>query len=153
MSSPEIIRFEPNGPADRELERVHELTPDDLEEGDPTELDYGYYTSPCGRLTAGVWDCTPHVGKLEAYAVDEFMLVLDGSVTIVTQDGHEETFRAGDAFAIPKGLVCQWKQTESIRKYYVIFDDSDVEVPEKPVSDRAIRLGGLRRNQSDQRRH
>jgi uncharacterized cupin superfamily protein len=140
VSTPEIIHFEPNGPADQGMERIHELTPDVLEEGDPTELAYNYYTSACERLSAGVWDCTPCVGKLAAYECDEFMLVLDGSVTIVYEDGDEETFRAGDAFAIHKGLVCQWKQTESMRKYYVIFQDPDVGIPERPVSDRAIRL-------------
>jgi uncharacterized cupin superfamily protein len=122
------------------MERIYELTPDTLEEGDPVELAHNYYSSPCGRLSAGVWECTPCVGKLGPYPVDEFMLVLSGSVTIVHEDGHEETFRAGDAFAIHKGLRCQWKQTETIRKYYVIYDDPKIEIPEKPVSDRAIRL-------------
>ena len=125
------------------LKRATELqleAPDNLEEGDPTERAHNYYTSPCGRLNAGVWECTPFVTKLRPYPVDEFMLILDGSTTIVHGDGHEETFRAGDAFVICKGLRCQWKQTETIRKYYVIYADPEAGIPEKPVSDRAIRL-------------
>jgi uncharacterized cupin superfamily protein len=140
MSAPEIIRFEPNGPADTGMERIHEMTPDVLEEGDPTERDHTYYTSKCERLSAGVWDCTPCVGKLEASEVDEFMLVLEGSVTIVYPDGEEDTFRAGDAFALHKGLVHQWKQTEYMRKYYMLLEDSNVPIPDKPVSNRAVRF-------------
>ena len=68
------------------------------------------------------------------------MLVLGGSVNIVHEDGHEEIFRAGDAFVIPKGLPCQWKQTESIHKVYVILDDPETPIPDPAVYQRAIRL-------------
>jgi len=140
MSELEILRFAPKGPADAGLETMVELTPDVIEEGSPIERAHNYYTSPSGVLSAGVWECTPVRTKLLPYPVDEFMLVLEGSVTIVHEDGHEETFRAGDAFVIPRGLPCAWKQTENIRKYYVIYENSDAPAPEKPVAERAIRL-------------
>jgi uncharacterized cupin superfamily protein len=136
----QIFRFEPKGPSDRGLEQTSDMTADTIERGSPIELCHNYYTSPSGVLSAGVWECTPFEGKFFPYAVDEFMLILDGSVTIVHRDGFEDTFRAGDAFVIPKGLPCSWKQTESVSKYYVIFDDPAGEIPEKPVADRAIRL-------------
>jgi len=140
MSNPKIIRFEPKGPAGVGLEKIVELKPEILESGSPLERAHNYYTSPSGVLTAGVWECTPHQTILYPYPVDEFMLVLEGSVNIVHADGHEETFRAGDAFVIPKGLPCAWKQTENIRKYYVILDDPALPVPERPAAERAIRL-------------
>ena len=135
-----IIRFDPEGPPGRGLEPVVEITPDMVEAGSASELCHNYYTSPSGVLTAGVWKCTAHTLEFGPYPVDEFMLVLDGSVNIVHEDGHEEIFRAGDAFVIPKGLPCQWKQTESIHKIYVILDDSETPIPDEPVSNRAIRL-------------
>ena len=135
-----IIRFDPAGPPGQGLAPSVEITPDMLETGSATELCHEYYMSPSGLLTAGVWRCTAHALKFGAYPVDEFMLVLEGSVNIVHEDGHEEIFRAGDAFVIPKGLRCQWKQTESIHKFYVILDDPDTPVPDEPLSNRAIRL-------------
>jgi hypothetical protein len=135
-----IIRFSPGGPAGRGLEPMAEITPDEVVAGSAAELGHNYYTSPSGVLTAGVWKCTAHTLEFGPYPVDEFMLVLDGSVNIVHADGHEEIFRAGDAFVIPKGLPCQWKQTESIHKFYVILDDPDTPIPEEPASSRAIRL-------------
>ena len=134
------FRFEPKGPSNGGLEQIFEITPDMIEHGSPVEHCHNYYTSPSGVLSAGVWECTPHQLKFGPYTVDEFMLVLDGSVSIVHEDGFEDTFRAGDAFVVPKGLPCSWKQTENVRKYYVIFDDPEGEMPEKPVADRAIRL-------------
>ena len=135
-----ITRFDPAGPPGKGLEPINEITADMVEEGSPSELCHNYYTSPSGLLSAGVWKCTAHTLKFGRYPVDEFMLVLDGSVTIVHEDGFEDTFRAGDAFVIPKGLPCQWKQSESIRKIYVILADPSVELPAEPVSARAIRL-------------
>jgi len=135
-----IIRFSPDGPPDRGLEPMAEITPDEVVAGSASEIGHNYYTSPSGVLTAGVWKCTAHTLAFGPYPVDEFMLVLDGSVNIVHEDGHEEIFRAGDAFVIPKGLPCQWKQTESIHKFYVILDDPEAPIPEEPASNRAIRL-------------
>jgi len=135
-----IIRFDPEGPPGQGLRPVVEITPGMVQEGSASELCHNYYTSPSGVLTAGVWRCTPHALKFGPYPVDEFMLVLDGSVSIVHEDGHEEIFRAGDAYVIPKGLPCQWKQTESIHKIYVILDDPKSPIPDEPVSKRAIRL-------------
>jgi uncharacterized cupin superfamily protein len=135
-----IIRFNPEGPPGQGLEPMVDITPDMVVEGSASELCHNYYTSPSGLLTAGVWKCTAHTLELGPYPVDEFMLVLDGSVNIVHADGHEEVFRAGDAFVIPKGLPCQWKQTESIHKVYVILDDPKTPIPDEPASNRAIRL-------------
>jgi uncharacterized cupin superfamily protein len=135
-----FIRFHPEGPTGKGLLPMAEITPDMLEEGIASELCHNYYTSPSGLLTAGVWKCTAHTLRFGPYPVDEFMLVLDGSVNIVHEDGHEEIFRAGDAFVIPKGLPCQWKQAESIHKIYVILDDPATPIPDEPISHRAIRL-------------
>jgi len=78
-----VIRFDPEGPPGKGLDSLAEITPDMLEEGSPSELGHTYYTSPSGLLTAGVWKCTAHTLKFGPYPVDEFMLVLDGSVNIV----------------------------------------------------------------------
>ncbi len=142
-----IIRFQPEGPTEQGLAPMVEITPDMLVAGEASELCHNYYTSPSGVLTAGVWKCMAHTLEFGPYPVDEFMWVLDGSVNIVHRDGHEEIFRAGDAFVIPKGLPCQWKQTESMHKIYVILDDPQAPIPDVtvPIADataanRAIRL-------------
>lgn len=123
MSELEILRFDRNGPPTG-FEPMGEFTAEALAEGSPTPVESGfnYFTSPDGRLTAGVWECTPVVAKFGPYPVDEFMLVLDGAITVGYADGEEDTFRAGDAFLIPKGLPIAWKQSETVRKFYMIYD-------------------------------
>ena len=108
--------------------------------GKPVQRGHNYFTDPTGKTTAGVWDCTPMTTKLEPYSVNEFMLVLEGAVTIVDARGHEETIRAGEAFVIPKGLPCSWKQTDYIRKFYVIFDDPSGMAPKNPDALKVIKL-------------
>src|SRR5262249_55472476 len=81
-------------------------------------------------MSAGVWDCTAFTSKQGPYPVNEFMIVLEGSVTIVEADGRETTVNPGESFLIPKGLVCQWKQTGYLRKYFVIFDDASGMTPD-----------------------
>jgi uncharacterized cupin superfamily protein len=56
------------------------------------------------------------------YGVDEFMLLLEGKLVMGLPDGSEITLRQGDAFVIPKGLECQWRQPGYLRKYFMILD-------------------------------
>lgn len=124
MSEPTITRMEPQGPADTGLVEWDPILPETIESGEPVQRGHLYINEESLGLMAGVWDCTAFTGKMEPYDVNEFMFILEGSVTMVLPDGSEETINAGEAFAIPKGLVCQWKQPGYVRKYFVIFDDA-----------------------------
>jgi len=99
------------------------IDPAGLTAGEPVQRGHEYFKDATGTLTAGVWDCTPMTEKFGPYAVNEFMLILEGSITIVDAHGHEETISAGQSFILPKGVQITWKQTEYARKFYVIFDD------------------------------
>ncbi|MEM0990064.1 MAG: cupin domain-containing protein [Pseudomonadota bacterium] len=80
----------------------------------------------------GVWDCTAFTEHMGPYAVDEFMLLLEGSVTMGMPDGTDVVVDAGDVFVIPKGLQCQWKQTGYVRKVFMIVDDPVPAGPHNP---------------------
>ena len=123
MGDLKIIKFDAAGPADTGLVPWDPIDPAGLESGTPVQSGHLYFNDESLGLMAGVWHCTPNVGHMEPYAVDEFMYVLEGSVTMETEDGTETTIRAGESFIVPRGLVCKWKQTDDIRKFFVIFDD------------------------------
>ncbi|MGF1609064.1 MAG: cupin domain-containing protein, partial [Kiloniellales bacterium] len=112
----------------------------DVIAGNPMQQGFNYFTDATGRLSAGVWACTPMTTKPGPYSVNEFMLILEGAVTIVCQDGSETTVRAGESFVIPKGLHCSWQQSEPIRKIYVIFDDPSGMKPADPDALEVIKL-------------
>jgi len=86
----------------------------------------GHYVfeEPSIGLSAGVWDGTACTAKMEPYPVTEFMLLLEGSVTMTEPDGKRTTMTAGESFIVPKGTICQWHQPGYVRKFFVILDDA-----------------------------
>ena len=112
MSTSRIVRFEPYGPAGQGLARWEDIPADTLTAGTPVQHGHSYLDAKELGLSAGVWDCTPMTTKFAPYPVHEFMLVLEGAVTIVEAGGRETTIRAGESFILPKGLNCAWKQRE-----------------------------------------
>lgn len=132
MVIPRIIRFEPYGPAGTGLQEWEPIDPASLEAGEPVQRGHIYHQDEAAGYMAGVWDCTPMTGRFEPYEVNEFMLLLEGSMTMVAADGRETTINAGETFVLPKGLPCQWKQEEYVRKYFVIFGDPDATPTAEP---------------------
>lgn len=120
MSKNKVIRFDINGPG--ALERWEEMNPDDLASGTPVQHGHTYHEVESDGYLAGVWDCTAFEDHMGHYPVDEFMWLIEGAVTMVMPDGSEVTTKAGEAFVIPKGLKCQWKQPGYVRKFFMILD-------------------------------
>ena len=89
-----------------------------------------FFTDPSGQATAGIWTCTaPYttVGVVP-YPTEEFIYLLEGDITISGPSFGSATFKAGDAFFIPKGLPLTWSQSQNVRKCFVVFAPP-VELP------------------------
>ncbi|MBC6440168.1 MAG: DUF861 domain-containing protein [Rhodospirillales bacterium] len=121
------ITYSTHGPADTGMPEWEKIPADALLAGDPVQSGHNYFTDETGTLTSGVWHCTPMTSKTGPYDVNEYMLVLEGAVTMIHDDGTRDTVCAGESFVIPKGTPCVWEQTEDIRKFYVIHDDPSGE--------------------------
>ncbi len=133
-------RMEPKGPKGKGLEDWGGIPAASLESGTPQQSGFGYLDEKSTGMSAGVWACTAFTGKMDAYSVHEFMTLIEGSVTIVHQDGSEVTVKAGESFFIPKGTVCQWKQPGNVRKHYVIWDDKSGASPKDAGKLRAVKV-------------
>ena len=118
-----VIKFDRNGHAENGLEAWEAISKDLIVSGMPLQRGHQYFTTENDKFISGVWDCTEHELILDHYEVDEMMVVLEGSISIKDKSGHEETFRAGESFIIPKGTECAWKQYEYARKFYAIYDN------------------------------
>ena len=145
MTAPRIIRFGPFGPAETGLQVWEPIDPATLLSGAPVQRGHLYHEDATAGLMVGVWDCTPMTGKFEPYEVNEFMFLLEVSVTIVGENGDEVTVNAGEAFVIPKGLPCSWKQDGYIRKYFMIFDDASGRAPDDAPALNPTRIGIITR--------
>jgi uncharacterized cupin superfamily protein len=133
MATGKIVRFEPRGPAATGLVRWPDFPPESLTAGKPVQRGHIYFEDKAIGLSAGVWDCTAMTGRLEPYSVNEFMIVLEGAVTIVDARERAVTVKAGESFLIPKGMPCVWRQDGYIRKVFVIFDDASGLAPSDPA--------------------
>jgi uncharacterized cupin superfamily protein len=122
QQGPRILRFEPNGPGGVGLKG---------NDRDSSKI-YHYYRSKADeRVAAGIWSSPDFSGRMRRVTNTEFIYILEGAVTLLDKSGREETFKAGDALLIPRGTEFQWKKTDNLKEYWVIFDR---ETPSTPAA-------------------
>ncbi|MGQ3294839.1 MAG: cupin domain-containing protein, partial [Shinella sp.] len=90
-------------------------------EGLPVGLDHAYHARPERGMKAGIWRCGPYTEHYDSYPADEFMVVLEGEVTLETE-GFSETYGKGASFLVPKGFSGTWRQTVPMLKFYMIVE-------------------------------
>lgn len=137
MSDKKIIKL--NGAPKGFGDIADELTQDMFESAIPTQHSHSYYENDELGLYIGVWDTTDMVETAAPYGCDEFMVLLEGQATIKNNQTDElETIVAGESFVIPKGYNCQWQQTGYLRKFYVISEHPDENIPTKPTVESVV---------------
>jgi uncharacterized cupin superfamily protein len=139
MISARLMRIFPHAGGDG-LEDWGEIPAADLKSGSPKQRGRYYFNAPDIGLSTGVWDCTAFEGKMGPYSVDEFMILLEGSVTIAEANGRVTRISAGESFIIPRGLDCAWQQDGHVRKIFVIYENPAAPVPKQPAADHVIKL-------------
>lgn len=94
----------------------------ELVSGEPVQRGHLHDEQEETDYSVGIWECTAFVDQPGPYPVDEFMFLLEGSVEMVMPDGSAVKINPGEAFAIPKGLDCQWKMPGTVRKIFMILN-------------------------------
>jgi hypothetical protein len=69
--------------------------------------------------TKVVWECTPGVFEWH-YGDDETVYVLAGEAFLISKDGKERRFGAGDMVFFPAGSRCTWRVTKTVRKFAIV---------------------------------
>ena len=67
-----------------------------------------------------IWECEPSTFDWQ-YSENESAYVLEGKVTVTTENGETVEINKGDFVRFPKGLKCKWNVIDKIRKHYT-FD-------------------------------
>lgn len=114
-----IIVIDPN----TELSDNNIIPRDD--NNDPVEREIEFFTNDDETMTVGLWDSQATQGEMEPFPAHEIVFMVDGEVTIHEPDGISHTFRAGDAFFVPKGTHCRWEIPVYIRKFFAAVDYED----------------------------
>lgn len=95
--------------------------PDKIVKGDAEQTLYNHYNSPCGQMSAGVWE--GQIGQwLVSYTEHEYCEIVQGVSVLRDEAGGSKTLRAGDHFVIPAGFKGTWEVLEPCRKIYVVFE-------------------------------
>jgi uncharacterized cupin superfamily protein len=99
----------------------------------PLQNSHEYYADDELGLYVGVWDTNDMVEAAGPYAMDEFMCLLEGSAGVKnSKTGVMQKAQAGEVFIIPKGYDCQWHQSGYLRKYFMISEHPEEEIPAQP---------------------
>jgi uncharacterized cupin superfamily protein len=128
MPKPAIIRFDANA----KMEQWPDFPESEIASGSRSQRGHVWIDDKVCGLSAGIWEAEANVSHWMNYPVNEFMVVLEGEVVIVTETG-ETGIGSGQSFVIPKGLYCRWTQTGKVKKFFVIFDDSSGAVNPEPL--------------------
>lgn len=107
------------------LEPTDYIPPDDVISGNPQERGRSYYVDQTGQLDAGVWECEPNKHEIAAAPYDELVVLLEGEVDVIDDEGGVETYRAGDSFMMPRGCRCTWDVKQPVRKIYLVLTAND----------------------------
>jgi uncharacterized cupin superfamily protein len=118
------IRLEPTGPA-AGLSPVAIANPEIYLGGVPRQRDHGYFEDATHQMFAGLWESTAFERASAPFPRNEIMCILEGSVTLTGADGVGRRFAAGDVAYVPMGALCAWKSSETVRKFYAIFQPVD----------------------------
>ena len=114
------IKFSKEGPNGWLAAQNKPLETAKLVSGKAVGLDHIYYKNSSPSVQAGIWRSSPYTEFYEEYPCDEFMYIIEGSVTIEA-DNFKATYCKEEAFLLPKGFRGYWKQEEPMLKYYVII--------------------------------
>lgn len=94
----------------------------EIVEGKPQERFFRVFEKTVNAhsdVRAGVWEATTYAENLVNYPYHEIVFLLEGSISIIDEDGNEELFNPGDCFFLEQGFNGQWKQHDTIKIFHM----------------------------------
>lgn len=74
-----------------------------------------------GDVVVAIFEAKPAVIEInDPFPYDEFVLILEGQVTLTHIDGEKQTYKAGETFLVPKGWLGTWDMPDNYREMIVI---------------------------------
>jgi uncharacterized cupin superfamily protein len=131
------ILIERDGPSGEGLAPLT-LDPADFQSDVPQQAWHLTHCDEAAGRYVGVWTTTPMQEAFGPYPGDEFMVILEGQVTMIDANGEETLIKAGQAFCVHNATPVSWKQFGECRKFFVISADPDAEVPADGVPEPGV---------------
>ena len=103
------------------------LSGEQILEGEPAARIWINAQSADRTVTQGVWDCT--AGRFTwDFVWDEFVMVLEGEVSITPEGGEPVVLRKGDFCHFPAGLKTVWQVDHYVRKTFTLRTAEPLEL-------------------------
>jgi uncharacterized cupin superfamily protein len=84
-----------------------------------------------GEVVVAIYEAKPALIDIsDPFPYDEFVLVLEGQVTLTHIDGEKQTYKAGDTFLVPKGFLGSWDMPHDYRELIVVETKAWLETEE-----------------------
>lgn len=113
-----VFRLNPDG--DPETGMASSFRATNVIEGNPEKKFHRFFETnrkTMSEMRVSVVEGHAYSEKVENYPCDEMCLVLEGSVTVIDEDGNEENFEKGECFFMSQGFTGIWKQTDKFKKF------------------------------------
>ncbi|RGE21934.1 cupin domain-containing protein [Leucobacter sp. wl10] len=88
-------------------------------DGAPRDATDNALSIDADSVDLGFWECSPGSFATARNGVNEVVLILEGSGTLVSDSGERLNHRTGDLVLIPDGWSGVWEIHEHLKKYYV----------------------------------
>ena len=89
------------------------------------------YEDSTGKFSAGCWQSEPFESAMSGMPYQQFVYLLEGSLSLHDENDELHHFKAGDAFFLEQGTVCRWSTAEHVSTAYAIVRNT----PAKDTND------------------
>ena len=121
-AAPEILPLDADELSQMELESIPPFPAEVVLEGESENWESVIHQ---GDFVVSVFEASPAVIDIsEPFPYDEFVLVLEGEVTLTNIEGGTRTYNPGDTFLVPKGWMGTWDMPVKYREMIVIETDA-----------------------------
>ena len=118
QAAPEILPLDADKLREMELESIPPFPAEIVLEGESENWESVLHQ---GDFVVAVFAASPaNIDINEPFPYDEFVLVLEGEVTLTNIDGGTETYRQGDTFLVPKGWMGTWDMPLKYREMIIV---------------------------------
>ena len=118
-----VIRINKGGSGALGLEPVSFVPAEAILAGAAIEKGEGHCETKDGSIVIGTWESTPYAGILAYPDMTETVFALSGKDASTDASGGVETFEAGDAYVLPKGISGRFEALETLRKIHILAVD------------------------------
>jgi uncharacterized cupin superfamily protein len=87
-----------------------------------SEHRYEYLYS--GDINVAIYEAKPMKLRLEDYEIDEFVMVVSGTLILTADGGSPQRFDAGESVLVPKGFTGTWEMQGNFREMVVVMNGS-----------------------------